>query len=103
MPHRRALSDAHCGPWFAPMIFNEPGVGHQLIGELYDVDETQLTHLDAMESIGKPGNFRTSIEVTPIVGGAFCTALAYMKSCALADPVHSEYLASYHDDRFIPP
>src|SRR5947199_722720 len=47
------------GPWFAPMMMNEPGVGHHVIGELYDADEVQLARLDAMESLGKPGNFRT--------------------------------------------
>ena len=64
------------GPWFAPMIFNEPGVGHQLLGELYEVDETCLARLDEMESVGKPGNFRLSIEVAPIQGGSPCRAFA---------------------------
>jgi gamma-glutamylaminecyclotransferase len=91
------------GPWFAPMIFNEPGVGHQVLGELYEVDEACLACLDEMESIGQPGNFRVSVEVVPIQEGAPHTAFAYMKSRALADPIHSDYLASYQDHRFIPP
>jgi gamma-glutamylaminecyclotransferase len=91
------------GPWFAPMMFNEPGVGRQVTGELYEIDETYLDRLDAMESVGKPGNIRSSIEVAPLKGGAPCMAFAYMKSRALADPIHSDYLASYHDRRFIPP
>ena len=91
------------GPWFAPMIFNEPGVGHRLLGELYEVDDASLARLDRMESVGQPGNFRTAIEVAPVGGGAPCTALAFLKSRALADPVHSDYLATYRDRRFIPP
>jgi len=91
------------GPWYAPMSFNEPGVGHRVLGELYEVDEACLSRLDEMESVDQPGNFRVSIEVTPIHGGTPCTAFAYMKSRALADPVHTEYLASYQDRRFIPP
>jgi gamma-glutamylaminecyclotransferase len=91
------------GPWYAPMILNEPGVGHQLLGELYEVDEVCLARLDRMESVGKPGNFRVAIEVEPVNDGAPCTAFAYMKSRALADPIHSGYLASYQDRRFIPP
>ena len=91
------------GPWFAPMIFNEPGVGHQLTGELYRIDEAGLARLDAMESVGQPGNLRISVHVAPVQGGAPCTAFAFMKSRALADPIHSAYLASYQDRRFIPP
>jgi gamma-glutamylaminecyclotransferase len=91
------------GPWFAPMIFNEPGVGHRLTGELYEVDEACLARLDAMESVGQPGNLRILIDVAPLHGGASTRAYAYMKSRALADPIHSEYLSSYQDRRFIPP
>ena len=91
------------GPWFAPVMMNEPGIGHRVIGELYQVDEARLTHLDAMESIGKPGNFRIPVEVEPIHDGERCMAFAYMKSRALADPPHTDYLASYQDNRFIPP
>ena len=91
------------GPWFAPMIFNEPGAGHQLTGELYRIDEAGLARLDAMESVGQPGNLRIPVDITPVQDGAPCTAFAFMKSRALADPIHSDYLASYHDHRFIPP
>jgi hypothetical protein len=27
------------GPWYAPMIFDEPGLAYQLLGELYEIDE----------------------------------------------------------------
>ena len=47
------------GPWFAPMIFNEPGVGHRLLGELYEVDDASLARLDRMES---PSLFRDQAE-----------------------------------------
>ena len=91
------------GPWFAPMMLNEPGFGHQVLGELYEVDEDRLVHIDAMESIGQPGNLRILIDVAPIPGGPSTRAYAYMKSRALADPAHSDYLWSYQDRRFIPP
>jgi gamma-glutamylaminecyclotransferase len=80
------------GPWFAPMMFNEPGVGLQVIGELYSVDDFALANLDRLESVGKPGNLRVVIEVEPVEGGSPCSALAYMKAWELAVPVHSEYL-----------
>jgi len=91
------------GPWYAPMIFNEPGVGHSVLGELYQIDEGHLARLDEMESVGQPGNFRIPIDVAPVYGDAPCTAFAYMKSRALAEPIHTDYLASYQDRRFIPP
>jgi gamma-glutamylaminecyclotransferase len=91
------------GPWFAPMMFNEPGVGHHVSGELYDLDEPSLARLDAMESIGQPGNLRIPIEVAPLHHGQQCIAFVYMKSRALADPVYTDYLSSYQDRRFIPP
>lgn len=91
------------GPWFAPMMFDMPSVGKQVIGELYDVDAHRLGVLDRLESIGKPGNLRNSIAVAPVDAGEPVDAVAYMKAMELATPVHSEYLAEYRDDRFIPP
>ena len=91
------------GPWFAPMMLNEPGIGHQVLGELYEVDEASLACIDSMESIGQPGNLRVLIDVAPLDGGPSTRAYAYMKSRALADPIRSDYLSSYQDRRFIPP
>ncbi|MCV0397922.1 MAG: gamma-glutamylcyclotransferase [Rhizobiaceae bacterium] len=90
------------GPWFAPMMLNEPGVGYQIMGELYKVGTKALEKLDRLESVGEPGNFRATIEVEPIEGGFPCLALAYMKSREVADPVHSDHLQLYEDRRFIP-
>jgi gamma-glutamylaminecyclotransferase len=49
------------GPWFAPMMFSEPGVGFRVDGELYGVDDSTIAVLDQLESSGKPGNFRVEI------------------------------------------
>ena len=91
------------GPWFAPMMMNEPGSGLHVLGELYEVDDAQLACLDTTESVGKPGNLRIAIDIEPVRAGARCTAFAYMKSRALADPIHTGCLASYQDRLFIPP
>jgi len=42
------------GPWFAPMMLDQPGVGLSVRGELYEVDDAQLAVLDALESIVSP-------------------------------------------------
>lgn len=91
------------GPWFAPMMLDQPGVGVRVSGELYEIDASRLPALDALESIGVPGNFRRLIEVRAIHGERGDQALAYMKALELAVPVHSGYLADYQDRRFVPP
>ena len=91
------------GPRFAPMLFNEPGVGFQVNGELYAVGDPTLARIDKIESLGKRGNLRVPIKVEPIEGGASVSAFAYMKARHLADPVHSGYLKTYDDHRFIAP
>ncbi|QIA23269.1 gamma-glutamylcyclotransferase family protein [Mesorhizobium sp. AA22] len=91
------------GPRFAPMMFNEPGIGFHVVGELYIVEERAMENLDCIESIGKPENLRVSIDVKPIEGGRALSALACMKTWDLAEPVHSGYLDVYDDRRFILP
>jgi gamma-glutamylaminecyclotransferase len=116
--HSRALSNAAykgsyktterfpmfvAGNWFAPMMMNEPGTGHHVFGELYDVEDWRLNLIDEMESIGRPGNLRVTISVEPISGGISRLAMVYMKSRELAVPVHTQCLKEYCDRRFVPP
>lgn len=91
------------GPWFAPTMFNETGVGRRVTGELYAADEILLANLDAIESVGKPGNVPISIAIDGLHGIRPCAAFVYVKARKLATPVHSGYLSSYQDRRFIPP
>ncbi|MCA1443716.1 gamma-glutamylcyclotransferase [Ensifer sp. IC4062] len=91
------------GPWFAPMMLDEPGHGRYVSGELYQVDPATLAKLDRLEAVGRPGNFRKRIRITPKGFGPSCDAFAYFKARFLAYPVHTAYLASYADRRFVPP
>ena len=91
------------GPWYAPMLLNQRGHGRHIFGELYQIDDAMLAHIDQLESIGKPGNLRINTRVASLAVGAPCAALAYAKSPELATPVHSGYLDDYQDRRFIPP
>ncbi len=114
--HERGLAGARClgryrtverfpmlvaGPRFAPMMLNEPGRGRQVTGELDDVDAARLAVLDALESIGVPGNFRRRIAVEPIAGGNATLAHVYMKAPPLAVPAHTGWLDDYQDRRFL--
>lgn len=89
------------GPRFAPMMFNEPGVGFQVAGELYEVDDRTLSRLHAIVSVSAPGSLRRSR--LRLSKGPSPVAQVYMKSRLLADPVHSGYLACYNDWRFVLP
>jgi gamma-glutamylaminecyclotransferase len=91
------------GPWYAPMILDQPGIGENIIGELYDAPDDALRALDALESVGQPGNFRITVQVQPVGGGPHASAFMFVKSPELASPVHSGFLSDYQDRRFIPP
>jgi gamma-glutamylaminecyclotransferase len=91
------------GPWYSPMMFNEPGTGFLVEGELYEVAWESFVKLDALESIGQPGNLRLPICVTPRDGDGPTMALAYFKDRSLASPIHTAYLTDYQDCRFVPP
>jgi len=91
------------GPWYAPMLFHEPGNGERVVGELYEVAHRQLSNLDRIESVGLPGNYRYRLAVEGVTMPEIQLAFAYFKSRDLAVPVHTGFLAAYHDHRFIPP
>jgi gamma-glutamylaminecyclotransferase len=58
--------------------------------------------LDALESVGRPGNLRVVIEVEALDGSVRWPAFAYVNSGVLATPIHSDLLEVYGDDRFVP-
>jgi gamma-glutamylaminecyclotransferase len=96
------------GPWFAPMMLDRPGSARHVTGELYEVDDSRLAVLDALESTGQPGNLRIVVRLERIEGGSdravdACEAFAYVKSAELAVPAHTDCLGDYQDRRFIHP
>jgi len=91
------------GRWFAPMLLYEAGQGERVNGELYQVDDQRLAKLDALESVGHPGNYRFRIAVEGLALPEIHLAHTYFKSRGLALPVHTGFLADYQDRRFIAP
>ena len=91
------------GPWFTPMMLDEPGVGLRVEGELYEIADDRLPSLDATEHIGEPGNLRLVIAIEPLIGGTPVSASVYLKQRKLATPLHTHYIDNYQDRRFIPP
>jgi gamma-glutamylaminecyclotransferase len=84
-------------------MIEREGEGERVTGELYEIDDETLEKLDVLESVGKPGNFRTRLAVAQGEGGQAQEAYAYVKAPDLATPRHSGYLADYQDRRFVPP
>ena len=90
------------GPRFGPMMLNQPGEGLQVNGELYDVPDDRVPRIDELESVGKPGHLRATIDVQLLDGGPVRAALAYPKAAELAVPRHTGWLDDYQDRRFEP-
>lgn len=67
------------GPFFGPMMLDKAGEGLRVRGELYEVEDDWLPVLDALEAVGEPGSFRSTIEVMPLGGGGIETAIAFFK------------------------
>lgn len=52
------------GEGHVPCILHPPGIGHHVIGEVYEVDEQSLANMDRLERLGEPGGYeRVAIEV----------------------------------------
>ena len=85
------------------MLLNEPGCGHRVFGELYEVDEVLLKRIDMLESSARRGIIAFKLSITSAADGQRCEAFAYAKASDLARPVHSGYLDDYQDRCFFSP
>lgn len=45
------------GPGEVPCLVAPPGAGHQVIGELYEVDDDDLRRMDRLERLGEPEGY----------------------------------------------
>ena len=67
-----------------PCIVDDPGVGHQVIGEVYRVTDEDLARMDRLERLGDPGGYlRVTIELQhfDVVPPEALRAFAYVKRC----------------------
>jgi len=66
------------GPLGLPWLVHEPGQGHRVIGQLFEVDDAGLAAMDALERIDEPGWYsRRPLVVVPAAGGMPIEAQAY--------------------------
>ena len=81
-----------------PWMVQQPGVGHAVTGELYEVDDDGLAAMDVLEQIDEPGWYhRETIEVLPEEGGDAVQTVIYFGTAlrAAQDTVHAGPLAVY--------
>ncbi|WP_102959836.1 gamma-glutamylcyclotransferase family protein [Mangrovicella endophytica] len=89
------------GDIYGPVMLDRPGEGLRVHGELYDVDEADMPTLDALEGVGSPGSFRSTLLVEGDLGRV--EAVGFMKAENWLDPIHAGPIDDYQDRRFIPP
>lgn len=54
----------------APWLVNSPGEGHQVAGQVFEVDGATLAQMDAFEEVHLPtGYVRANVELEPVDGG----------------------------------
>lgn len=92
------------GRWFSPILIAEPGIGHRVFGELYEVSDAALAALDRMEGTHLPNGYeRIESAVETMAEGARLDAWAYVKDRARIDVIHSEMLDEYKlDPKYVP-
>lgn len=89
------------GQFYSPVIMPEPGTGHRIAGELWEVDEEKLGELDHLESTHLPtGYIRERIEIES--QARVLSAWVYFKPRDRVILVHSEPHADYQDRRYVP-
>ncbi len=93
------------GSWFSPYLISEPGEGHRVAGEIFEVDDRQLAELDRMEGTHLPNAYhRDRVKVTPESGGASCEAWTYFKDRQTINGIHSGPKPEYKlDPRYVGP
>jgi gamma-glutamylaminecyclotransferase len=86
------------GEFGLPWLLHEPGRGHRVTGQVFEVDDESLAAMDVLERVDDAGWYsRQPLAVRHTVNGSVTPALAYFGSAArlLTDAVHHGPLAEY--------
>jgi gamma-glutamylaminecyclotransferase len=86
------------GEYGIPWLVNEPGQGHVVTGQVFEVDADTLAAMDALERIADGDWYqRLPLRVRPQMGGASLDVEAYfgVASRLRQDVVHHGPLAEY--------
>ena len=93
------------GRWYSPVMIDERGAGHNVVGEVFAVDAEALAELDRLEGARLPTGYRRiELQVRNIDTGAMIMAWAYVKNCLQIHQILSAPMAEYSiDPRYVPP
>lgn len=90
------------GGFFSPAMLPEPGAGHRVCGEVWEVGEAALAALDRLEATHLPtGYVRNKIEIE-LATAEITLAWVYFKPRERIAMVHGEPHADYQDRRYVP-
>lgn len=94
------------GRWFVPNLLNEPGVGLQVTGEAYAVDDKVLAELDRLESVHLADGYRRveiALEPADAVSPPLGNVWTYLRERRHIDGIHEGPLETYPlDPRYVP-
>ena len=65
-----------------PCLLAPPGSGHQVIGELYEVNDYEFHRLDRLERVGEPEGYERvhiAVERFDLAASEYLNALVYLK------------------------
>jgi gamma-glutamylaminecyclotransferase len=89
--------------WFTPYLLPEPGEGHQVTGELWEVPDAMMPALDELESVHLPNGYRRKLVPVALAGTSAPTgAWAYFRERHHIATIHTAYLVDYQDRRYVP-
>lgn len=89
------------GPFGLPWMVHEPGRGHRIAGQLFEVDDAGLAEMDWLERVNDADWYtRRGLDVLPRGGGERVPAVAYFGSAARIanETLHHGPLAEYTED-----
>jgi gamma-glutamylaminecyclotransferase len=86
------------GEFGLPWLVHDPGQGHRVVGQVFEVDAAALAQLDVLERVNDPDWYtRCPLRVRPRGGGEPVDAVAYFGSPARLrdETVHHGPIAEY--------
>ena len=87
------------GRWRSVQMRSEPGEGHRVSGEVFEVSEAQLLTIDRLERVGaEDGYDRSEIDVVCEADGTHCRVWSYLKPRTRIADVIAELPGSYDLD-----
>lgn len=90
------------GTYFTPYLLPEPGSGHRVKGELWEVPEGAMPALDELESTHLPNGYRRAL-IPVLAAGASepVDAWTYFRERRHIAIIHTANLADYQDRRYV--